>query len=38
MPICPPIFPPGVKHVVIVSSMGGTDPSNFLNTIGEGQT
>lgn len=26
---------PGVKHVVIVSSMGGTDPSNFLNTIGE---
>ncbi|PRW44340.1 NAD(P)-binding [Chlorella sorokiniana] len=26
----------GVKHVVIVSSMGGTDPNNFLNTIGNG--
>jgi len=25
----------GVKHVVIVSSMGGTDPGNFLNTIGK---
>lgn len=23
-----------MKHVVIVSSMGGTDPNNFLNTIG----
>ena len=25
----------GMKHVVIVGSMGGTDPSNFLNTIGK---
>jgi uncharacterized protein YbjT (DUF2867 family) len=24
----------GVKQVVVVGSMGGTDPSNFLNTIG----
>lgn len=27
----------GVEHVVIVSSMGGTDPSNFLNTIGKSE-
>lgn len=25
----------GIKHVVVVSSMGGTDPSNFLNTLGK---
>mmetsp|Transcript_26807 Transcript_26807/g.37794 ORF Transcript_26807/g.37794 Transcript_26807/m.37794 type:complete len:325 (-) Transcript_26807:43-1017(-) len=25
----------GIKHVVIVSSMGGTDPSNFLNSVGK---
>ncbi|KAL7562127.1 hypothetical protein ACA910_016689 [Epithemia clementina (nom. ined.)] len=25
----------GMKHVVIVGSMGGTDPSNFLNSIGK---
>uniref|UniRef100_A0A7S4C7P4 NAD(P)-binding domain-containing protein n=1 Tax=Eutreptiella gymnastica TaxID=73025 RepID=A0A7S4C7P4_9EUGL len=25
----------GVSHVVIVSSMGGTQPDNFLNTIGK---
>mmetsp|Transcript_24741 Transcript_24741/g.52479 ORF Transcript_24741/g.52479 Transcript_24741/m.52479 type:complete len:376 (+) Transcript_24741:91-1218(+) len=25
----------GVKHVVLVSSMGGLDPSNFLNQIGK---
>jgi len=25
----------GITQVVIVSSMGGTDPSNFLNTIGK---
>ena len=25
----------GVKQVVIVSSMGGTDPSNFLNAVGK---
>ena len=25
----------GVKHVVICSSMGGTQPQNFLNTIGQ---
>lgn len=25
----------GVKHVVIVSSMGGTDPDDFLNTLGK---
>lgn len=24
----------GVKHFVFVSSMGGTQPENFLNTIG----
>lgn len=24
-----------MKHVVIVSSMGGTDPSNFLNSVGK---
>lgn len=27
----------GAKQVVIVSSMGGTDPSNFLNTIGKNE-
>jgi len=27
----------GVEHVVIVSSMGGTDPNNFLNSIGKDQ-
>mmetsp|Transcript_16257 Transcript_16257/g.26855 ORF Transcript_16257/g.26855 Transcript_16257/m.26855 type:complete len:431 (-) Transcript_16257:388-1680(-) len=26
----------GVEHVVLVSSMGGTDPSNMLNKIGDG--
>lgn len=26
----------GVKKVVIISSMGGTQPNNFLNTIGNG--
>lgn len=26
----------GIKKVVIVSSMGGTDRDNFLNTIGGG--
>lgn len=26
----------GLKHVVIISSMGGTDRKNFLNTIGDG--
>jgi hypothetical protein len=25
----------GIKHVVLVSSMGGTDPSNFLNSVGK---
>jgi hypothetical protein len=25
----------GVEHVVIVSSMGGTDPDNFLNKVGK---
>ena len=25
----------GIKHVVVVSSMGGTDPDNFLNSIGK---
>lgn len=25
----------GIKHVVVVSSMGGTDPSNFLNKVGK---
>lgn len=25
----------GIPHVIIVSSMGGTDPSNFLNSIGK---
>jgi len=24
----------GIRHVVLVSSMGGTDPDNFLNTVG----
>lgn len=24
----------GVKHFVVVGSMGGTQPENFLNTIG----
>mmetsp|Transcript_16605 Transcript_16605/g.30206 ORF Transcript_16605/g.30206 Transcript_16605/m.30206 type:complete len:335 (-) Transcript_16605:66-1070(-) len=27
----------GIKQVVVVSSMGGTDPSNFLNSIGKGK-
>ncbi|MEW5297232.1 MAG: hypothetical protein WDW36_000456 [Sanguina aurantia] len=26
----------GVKHVVIISSMGGTDPTNALNKLGDG--
>jgi len=26
----------GVKHVILVSSMGGSDPSNMLNKIGDG--
>jgi nucleoside-diphosphate-sugar epimerase len=25
----------GMKHVVVVGSMGGTDPTNFLNSIGK---
>jgi len=25
----------GMQHVVVVGSMGGTDPTNFLNTIGK---
>ncbi|KAL3926914.1 MAG: hypothetical protein SGARI_005466 [Bacillariaceae sp.] len=25
----------GIPHVVVVSSMGGTDPSNFLNSVGK---
>ncbi|GAX19253.1 hypothetical protein FisN_4Lh161 [Fistulifera solaris] len=25
----------GVKHIVLVGSMGGTDPSNFLNSVGK---
>jgi hypothetical protein len=25
----------GIKHVVIVSSMGGTNPNNFLNSVGK---
>lgn len=25
----------GIKHVIVVSSMGGTQPENFLNTIGK---
>lgn len=25
----------GVKHIVVVSSMGGTDPDNFLNKVGK---
>lgn len=25
----------GIKHVVVVSSMGGTDPDNFLNRVGK---
>lgn len=25
----------GIKHVVVVSSMGGTDPNNFLNSVGK---
>jgi nucleoside-diphosphate-sugar epimerase len=24
-----------IPHVIIVSSMGGTDPNNFLNTVGK---
>ena len=27
----------GIKHVVVVGSMGGTDPNNFLNFIGKNQ-
>jgi uncharacterized protein YbjT (DUF2867 family) len=26
----------GVRHVVIISSMGGTDPENALNKLGDG--
>jgi NAD(P)H-binding len=25
----------GIKHVVVISSMGGTDPNNFLNSVGK---
>lgn len=25
----------GIKHVVVVGSMGGTDPDNFLNSVGK---
>ena len=25
----------GIKHIVVVGSMGGTDPSNFLNAVGK---
>jgi hypothetical protein len=25
----------GMKHVVVVSSMGGTNPTNFLNSVGK---
>ena len=25
----------GIEHVVVVSSMGGTDPDNFLNKVGK---
>jgi len=25
----------GVKHIILVSSLGGTDPGNFFNTIGK---
>lgn len=25
----------GIKHVVVVGSMGGTDPENFLNAVGK---
>ena len=25
----------GIKHVVVVGSMGGTDPDNFLNAVGK---
>ena len=25
----------GMKHVVVISSMGGTDPNNFLNSVGK---
>lgn len=28
----------GIKHVIVVSSMGGTDPDNFLNSIGKDKT
>jgi hypothetical protein len=27
----------GIPHVVVVSSMGGTDPNNFLNSVGKSQ-
>ena len=27
----------GIEHVVLISSMGGTDPNHFLNTMGNGQ-
>ncbi|QDZ23754.1 NAD(P)-binding domain-containing protein [Chloropicon primus] len=27
----------GVKHVVLISSMGGTQPDHFLNTMGDGK-
>lgn len=26
----------GVKQVILISSMGGTDPNHFLNTMGDG--
>lgn len=25
----------GIKHIVVVGSMGGTDPNNFLNAVGK---
>ena len=28
----------GIPHVVLVSSMGGTDPDNFLNSVGKIRT
>lgn len=28
----------GIPHVVLVSSMGGTDPDNFLNTVGKNRS
>jgi nucleoside-diphosphate-sugar epimerase len=25
----------GIRHVIVISSMGGTDPNNFLNSVGK---